>query len=430
MRARLAWRRGLTAVSLYGAAALGFLGTVIAVRSLGAHDFGRLAIVIAGTGFFQLFLDLTTGEALVKFGTRYATRGEYGRLRRLVLVLARIQLAGAALGTLGIVTLAFASDRLFDEADLTVAFLVAAVMPASRVPHQLGQSVMLVRGAYEFHGLAQLALMVLRLAGLGIGVQFGVVEGVIGLVAAQAATSVVVATAAARSFRSFPRARSEALGDDAGPLLRFVGVSTAGSTLDSLLGLFPQLFLGAVSSAVQVGYFAAAKAPQSGFAILNGPVRVILLTEHTHAIERGDVRSVTRGVRGYVIGAALLMAVVIPPLWLLMPWLVELVFGADLAPATDAARVILLAGALEFVFGWAKSFPISIGRPGLRIVALSAYLAALVPALLILAPRWEATGTAGAVLAGVAAYALAWVAIVAHLRRHGLVRVPEPEPAA
>ena len=35
----------------------------------------------------------------------------------------------------------------------------------------------------------------------------------------------------------------------------------------------------------------------------------------------------------------------------------------------DAARLILIAGALQVIWGWAKSFPVSIGRPGLRVLA-------------------------------------------------------------
>ena len=61
------------------------------------------------------------------------------------------------------------------------------------------------------------------------------------------------------------------------------------------------------------------------------------------------------------------MVVAVPLLWMLMPWLMRLVYGADFrAHATDAARLVLLAAALQLIWGWTKSFPVSIGRPGLR----------------------------------------------------------------
>ena len=41
-----------------------------------------------------------------------------------------------------------------------------------------------------------------------------------------------------------------------------------------------------------------------------------------------------------------------------MPHLIELVFGARYLPATDAARIILVAAAVQLAVGWAKSFPV------------------------------------------------------------------------
>ena len=74
-------------------------------------------------------------------------------------------------------------------------------------------------------------------------------------------------------------------------------------------------------------------------------------------------------MRRYTLSAAAVMAVAVPIFWWLMPDLVRLVLGERFAPATDAARVILLAAALQLVFGWTKSLPVSIGRPGLRVAA-------------------------------------------------------------
>ena len=83
MGSRLLWRRSATAVGIYAAALLGFLGQLLAARALGPREFGLLAIVFASTGFFQSFLDLTVEEALIKYGFRYSTAQEWGKLRRL-----------------------------------------------------------------------------------------------------------------------------------------------------------------------------------------------------------------------------------------------------------------------------------------------------------------------------------------------------------
>ena len=82
MPSRLVWRRSATAVGIYASTALGVLGSLVAANILGPTDFGRLAIVVATTALFQLLLDLTSEEALVKYGFRYSERGE-ALLRRL-----------------------------------------------------------------------------------------------------------------------------------------------------------------------------------------------------------------------------------------------------------------------------------------------------------------------------------------------------------
>ena len=77
---RLLVRRSLTAVGIYSSVALGFLATVVAARRFHSADvFGLYTIVIAASGFFQILLDLTVEEAVVKFGFRYVAREDWER---------------------------------------------------------------------------------------------------------------------------------------------------------------------------------------------------------------------------------------------------------------------------------------------------------------------------------------------------------------
>ena len=73
MRSPVLWRRSSAAAGVYVSALLGFLGSVIAFRELGTSAFGRLAIVLAAAGLFQLLADLTVEDALVKYGFRPRT---------------------------------------------------------------------------------------------------------------------------------------------------------------------------------------------------------------------------------------------------------------------------------------------------------------------------------------------------------------------
>ena len=117
----------------------------------------------------------------------------------------------------------------------------------------------------------------------------------------------------------------------------------------------------------QAAYFRNAQAPATGLAALSAPARLVLLTEQTRDFEAGRHAAMYSMLRRYILGAAAVMVVAVPVLWLLMPWLMQIAFGADYREhATTAARLVLIAAALQFIWGWTKSFPVSIGRPGLR----------------------------------------------------------------
>src|SRR5205809_7881940 len=114
MVSRLLWRRSATAVGIYAAALLGFLGQLRAARALGPTSFGLLALVFASTGFFQSFLDLTVEEAVIKYGFRYSTAREWGKLRRLFARALTFKGIGGLLGAAGLVVLAPLAHWIFD----------------------------------------------------------------------------------------------------------------------------------------------------------------------------------------------------------------------------------------------------------------------------------------------------------------------------
>jgi O-antigen/teichoic acid export membrane protein len=202
--------------------------------------------------------------------------------------------------------------------------------------------------------------------------------------------------------------------------------SSLGSVLSPMRGLLGTMLLGVVASVRQVAYFRTAQVSESAFASLSSPVRMILLSEQTHAFERGRWDTVYRMLRRYVTGAALLMVVLLPPLLWLMPTLLRIAYGTEAEPAANAARLILLVAAIQVIFGWAKSFPVSIGRPELRLIAQGAEIVVLIPALLVLGASYGATGAAGGFLIAACAFALTWAVLLLRLRRDPRLVAPAP----
>jgi O-antigen/teichoic acid export membrane protein len=416
MGSRLHWRRSVTAAGLYGSTLLGVLGTVVAARAFSKEDFGLFATVFVAAGFFQVLLDLTVEESLAKYGFRYSVAEDYGRLRGLFRSALELKLAGGVLAGLALLALAPAADAIFDGEGLGTLFVAVAALPLVQSPENVAATSLLLRGRYDLRGLLLTISTALRLVAIVIGTRYGVVETVVAMVVAQGIATAVTGAVGIAAFRRFPRVPRTPLGEDRRSIVSFVLQSSAATGLLSVRTALAPLLLGVVAGPTQVGLFRIAQAPQSGFAAVSSPVRLILLTEHTRDWERGETRRVLDGVRRYTLAAGALMLVAVPVFFWLMPDLIRIVFEARYLDATDAARVMLIAAALQLTFGWTKSLPVSIGRPNLRLVTHGIETAVLIPLVVLLGARWGATGAAWGLLAGTIAFVAVWTFLYLRIR--------------
>jgi len=424
MQTRLLWRRTVTALGLYGGFGLGLLASVLAARQLGPTSFGKLTLAIFGAGFVQLVFDLTVEEVMIKYGFRYTTEERWGRLRHLYRQAMFFKILGAVVAAVVLALLAPFADELFNSSGLTVPFLIAALLPVTYIPEAPAGAALVLTGRYDRRAHYNFLTALLRAIGLIVGARYGVTEAVLGLVVGQLAGSIAVSRAAITVFHQFPAAAPEPLAEDRPEIVQFVIRSSIGSGVVSLRTAVLPLLLGGVSNDTQVGYFKAAQAPMTGLAGATAPARLILITEQTSDWERGRHDRVFASLRRYSIGALGVMLVAVPLFYWLMPDLIRLVFKPAFAPATDAARVMLFAGAISFVIAWTKSLPVSVGKPELRIITHGIETAVLIPLVLWFGWEWGATGAAVAVLISTVVFAVAWA--VALLRLHQAHAPPDP----
>ena len=290
--------------------------------------------------------------------------------------------------------------------------LVAAFIPLAQAPEGIAGASILVAGRYDLRALLSGLAIVLRLVGLLIGAPLRrhgrgrrrPRRADRGLVRIRA-RGLPASSAGIRAPTIVPLAR------DRPEITRFVIQSGVGTSLVSMRNTLAPLALGIVASPTQVGYFRAAQAPITGLEALSAPVRLILLTEQTRDFEHGQVAQTYATLRRYVVGATA-VAVALVPIVLDRHAVAHRARPArSTRGATDAARILLLAAALRLVLGWTKSFPVSIGRPGLRIVAHGVEIAVLLPLLLVFGSLWGATGAAVAMLAATIAFGITWAVL-------------------
>ncbi len=424
MRSRLLWRRSATAAGLYASVALGICATIVATRVLGVERFGVFATALAAASFFQILLDLTVEDALTKLGFRYIAAAEWGKLHRLFAVTMRLKLIGGGVASLALLALAPLGEALFGGHDVGLAILAAAPLPLVQAPENVGATALLLRGRYDLRGSYQTLSQGLRFAAVAIGVHYGVVEAIVGIVIAQLISTVIVWRVGRVALARFPSAPEEPLTRDRAEIIRFVGQSSAATAMVSARTALAPLLLGVVAGPTQVGFLRVAQAPQSGFSAASSPVRLILLTEQTRDWEHGRHTDVLRGITRYMLGAGVIALVSVPIFLWAMPWLIEVFFTDQYLPAVDAARIILVAAAIQLVLGWTKSFPTTIGRPGLRIVAHGVETLVLLPLVVVLGSSDGVTGAAVAILASTLAFAATWGVLLARVRGATLVSPP------
>jgi len=416
MAARLLRRRSATAAWIYAAVACGIVGTIVAARVLGRDDFGVFALALAAVGFFQILLDLTVEESLTKYGFRYVAAEDWGRLRRLFRQMLLLKVLGGALATVILVALAPFADEIFGADGVGQALLAAALLPLVQCSENVGATALLLHSRYDLRGVYQAGSAGLRLLAIVIAAPLGVTKTLVAMVVAQAIATGVISVVGLVALRRFPPAPARDLAEDVPGIRSFVLQSSVATGVISARTTLVPLVLGVVAGPTQVGLFRIAQTPQTGLAAASSPARLMMLTEQTRDWERGARASVLAGVRSYSKWAGALMVVAVPVFFLAMPWLIDVVFGTEYDGAVDAARVVLLAGALQFAMGWTKSLPVTIGRPRLRIVTHGLETLVAIPLVVILGAEWGATGAAVAVLASTVAFAAAWLAVIARLR--------------
>jgi O-antigen/teichoic acid export membrane protein len=416
MSSRVLRRRSATAAWIYAAVACGIAGSIVAARVFGLDDFGVFMTALVVVGFFQSLLDLTVEESLTKYGFRYVTGQDWGRLRRLFRQAVLLKVVGGTLATLLIAAFAPFADEIFDADGVQQALLAAALLPLVQSSENVGATALLLHSRYDLRSVYQAGSSALRLVAIVIAAPLGVTQTLVAIVVAQAISTVVISFVGAVALRRFPAGPATQLGGDVPEIRRFVLQSSIATGVISLRTTLIPLILGVVSGTTQVGLFRIATTPQTGLAAASSPARLVLLTEQTRDWEKGARSSVLAGVRSYSKWAGGIMVVAVPVFFVAMPWLIRIVFGSEYDGAVHAARVILIAAAIHFALGWTKSLPVTIGRPRLRIVTHGLETIVAIPLVALLGDEWGATGAAIGVLVSTVVFALAWLVVIARLR--------------
>lgn len=175
-----------------------------------------------------------------------------------------------------------------------------------------------------------------------------------------------------------------------------------------------QLMLGAMASNVAIGLYVMAVRLSEVTTLAGGAIASALMPEVASSTGAAAEELWATSLRLTVYMQTLLLI----PLWIGAPYILEFLFGESFIPATSALRWLLMAAA---VWSWG-SIVISglrgFGYPGLSAVARFSAAIVTATSLLILLPRW---GITGAAIASFIGYSVMFVvALISFMRRRQL----------
>ena len=346
---------------------------------------------MAATGFFQSLLDLTVEEALTKYGFRYATAEDWGRLRRLFRARARAEARWAACSRGSRCSRSRRSrTRSSARTGLLLPLVIAAALPLAQAPESVAATALLLRGRYDLRALFHAFSMGLRLVAIAIGAQYGLTETIVGdRAGAGRRRPPRSASPGLVAFRRFPRAPADAARRGPSRDLAFVLQSSAATGLVSLRTALAPLLLGIVAGPVQVGSSASRRRRRPASTRASAPVRLILLTEQTRDWERGGHERVLRrraplharrGRCSWWSSCRCSLA--------RCRDLIEARLRARVLPTRPTPPGSCSSRPRSSSSSAGRSrFPVSIGRPSLRLVTHGVETVVLVPLVLVLGAR-------------------------------------------
>jgi O-antigen/teichoic acid export membrane protein len=422
------WRRAAhTALVVWGATGLAFLGTVVAARALGPAGYGSVVLAVGVASLIATFLDLTLEEAVVHHGSRLFVAGDWRGLHRLLSKALTLDITLGVVISGAVVLLAAPVADLVSSGELAPSLVrLAALSTLVATADSTTSAVLLVSGHAHLRAWTMAATNFCRLVGVLVAVQLGGPEAVIlSYVIAGALGSTVQGLIA---WRVGWRTWVSAPGSDHSPvdtptLLRFGVQSSMATSLGAIEGSLIPVMLGNLAGTSAVGVFRVATLPVVAADTASGPLRLLLLPEQARLAAEGRYGQLRRAMTGYtLLGLGIGVCGAIVGL-IALPWLIPLLYTSKFDSAVLPAQILLITAVFHMSVAWGKTLPAAIGRPGVRTIISATMIGLTVTLLLVLGGE----GSKGAAIAYSAATTV--TAILVILTVHVVLKRAERDTA-
>lgn len=381
--------------------------TVVVARLLGVSDYGLLTLVIAYISILNMFFDLKVWETATKYIGTYLEQGESDKVRSMVKLSYILDIGSGVLAfIIAIISAKLISKYIIHSPDAYVLIWIFSISLFIDTANSTSDAILRVFDRFKtiafinsFQKFFRLIVVVgLLYGGFGIkGVLYGFI--VASFVGFSIRMWAVVRTLNENNLRGWSGADLGLIRDQWRGIAWFLGNTSVIATLKSgdekYLGV---MILGYFAGKDAVAYYKIASSVAS---IMNRvvdslyeaiyPELVKFTTSNTYRNFKKMIKSTTKGLLVIMIPATIILIVFAEPI-------INIVFGRDYVPATNALRILAAAVLILKMTFWINPALLSMNRPGLRtilgLISTTFYLILM----LILSPPYSYIGAAFAFL--------------------------------
>jgi O-antigen/teichoic acid export membrane protein len=418
-----AWwsRAGRTAIAVYFATVLAFLGTIVVARELGPRELGTVVLAVAIATLFATLLDLTLEEAVVHHGYRALAANDAAGVLGLIRASLVLDVAIRSVVSATVILLAAPLADLASAGRLDPGLVrLAALVPLASIADSTMSAVLQLAGRPDLRGWVMAGTNLARLAGVVIAVQIGTAEAIIVAYAAGNAVGsighrLVAWQLVRRRWRTAKGSR--ALRVPLRELVRFGFHSSVTTSVAAASGALIPVVLGRVAGPTAVGVFRVAMFPVFIADSASGPIRLVLYPEQAKLSAQGDLAQLRQAIRNHTLAALALSLPFAVAGWFALPWLLPLFFSDQFDDAVLPARILLIAAVVRFSGAWFKTLPAALGRPELRTALAVLELVVMISLLIVLGGQGSKGAAIAFMVASIASRGAAIVGARVILRR-------------
>lgn len=386
-----------------GSAALSFGQSVLAGRLLGVAGLGTLGAITQFSGLINRLTSFRMGDLVVNYVGEFSGQGKDEHAAALFKAAGLVEILTSALAYGLVVGLSSLAARvLTPDQDLAGLFAIYGLTVLANLMAESANGLLQIFDRYRVLAAITLGQSVLTLALILVAflLRGGLMMVVLAYLAGKAAWAIGVSLAALWEAREqwgpgWWRAPLSLLGDRWREMVRF-GVSTnITASLTLITRDSEMLWINALSSPVQAGYYKLALAFTNVLLIPVDPLNSTTYREvareaggHRWENVRYLLRTGSLISAAYTVPAALGLA-------LLGPFVISLTYGPEFLPAHSSLLVLLIGVFVVNIFYWNRNALLPLGLPTFPTKVYLAGAILRVVGILTLVPRYGAIGMAG-----------------------------------